>query len=163
MYPRYNFDASWASPPCTQYSKARTRALTPRDLQVQINQYYKFLRSSYISTHQPSSLDNHWSGLLKHRPIMTHLPLPKKASYCKYVFSYQKHIAVWTDSDIEFEFCRNDCNCLIAMPESIIRKWRHQHIAQRGKAKNKNTEPFTQRTLQYSASTKSSHLPIHKR
>ena len=25
-------DVIWCSPPCTQYSKARTRALTPRDL-----------------------------------------------------------------------------------------------------------------------------------
>ena len=32
-YPRGHFDAIWASPDCTQYSRARTTAKAPRDLE----------------------------------------------------------------------------------------------------------------------------------
>ena len=33
IYPSNHFDMVWASPPCIQYSRARTTAKTPRDLE----------------------------------------------------------------------------------------------------------------------------------
>ena len=141
MYPKYHFDMIWASPPCVQYSCARTVASTPRDLVGADKLVLQVL--AIIAYFDPPCffIENQWSGLLRQRPIMTPLPTPKKVSYCKYGFNYQKHTAIWTDSDIEFETCKNDCDSLV--PDSIIdgsgrRRRIHLSSAQRGSYKYSN-------------------------
>ena len=103
IYPPGHFDMIWVSPPCTQYSTARVRANTPRDFigadklvhqAIQIIQYFK-----------PEFwfIENPWSGLLRRRSVVSTLPTPKKVSYCMYGMPYQKHTAIWTNTDIEFK------------------------------------------------------------
>ena len=105
-FPPDYFEMVWASPPCVQYSRARTTAKTPRDLEgadklvLQVLEIIAYFDPLYFF------IENPWSGLLKGRAIMAHLPTPKKASYCKYGFPYQKHIAIWTNTDIKFLACK---------------------------------------------------------
>ena len=68
------FDVVWCSPPCTQYSIARSKAKTPRDLEGsdRIVQRCKEM----IAWFQPSAwfIENPQSGLLKHRDVVAGLP-----------------------------------------------------------------------------------------
>ena len=69
---------------------------------------------------------------------MAHLPKPQKVSYCKYGYPYQKHTAIWTNTDIKFLVCKNDCNSLdpAASVDSSGRiRLRHLNRAQRGSYK----------------------------
>ena len=110
VYPPDHFDMMWASPPCVQYSKARTTAQTPRDLEGADTCVLKALEIiDYFSSGDKDLcflIENPWSGLLKQRAIMAHLPTPKKVSYCKYGIHYQKHIAILTNTDIQILVCK---------------------------------------------------------
>ena len=98
VYPSNHCDMVWASPPCIQYSRARTTAKTPRYLEGADKLILKALEIiDYFSSGSKAPcffIENPWSGLLKQRTIMAHLPTPKKANYCKYGFPYQKHTAI---------------------------------------------------------------------
>ena len=82
MYPPDHFDMIWASPPCTQYPCARTSARTPRCLAgsdrlvqqvLDIIMYF-----SPIDEVKPLFfIENPWSGLLRHRSVVSQLPPPK--------------------------------------------------------------------------------------
>ena len=85
-----HFDMIWASPPCTQYSSARVKANTPRDLvgaDSLVNQVLVI-----IDYFQPGYwfIENPWGGMLRRRSVVSMLPAPKKVSYCKYGAPYQK-------------------------------------------------------------------------
>ena len=80
-------------------------------------------------------IETPWSGLLKGRAIMADLPPPMKTSYCKYGFCYQKHTAIWTNTEISFLHCKNDCNSLVTNSSTDTSgriRQRHLSRAQRG-------------------------------
>ena len=86
--PRHSFDYIWASPPCTHYSRARTTAKTPRDLDgadaivrrtLEIIEYFG----------APWCLENPQTGLLKEREIMRGLPYVD-CTYCSFGYPYKK-------------------------------------------------------------------------
>ena len=78
-----HFDAIWCSPDCTQYSRARTRAKTPRDL-VKADALVKRCLG-LIQTLRPKVwfLENPDSGLLRTRPFMQALSYVR-VDYCCY-------------------------------------------------------------------------------
>ena len=77
-----DFDVIHASPPCTQYSQARTRG-GPRDFDTADGLVKKAL--DIIDYLQPASwLIENPDGLLKTRPFMSGLAPPLLCSYCKY-------------------------------------------------------------------------------
>ena len=110
-----SFDAVFASPPCTHYSRARSKAKLPRNLDhadacvrraLEIIQYF-----------EPRAwfLENPQTGLLKTREVVHGLPFVD-VTYCVYGFNYQKATRLWTNCG-SFPWlapCRRDCHACVA-------------------------------------------------
>ena len=104
-----NVDLIWASPPCTHYSCARTKARMPRDLEGSDALVRKVLDLAdqlfcYLL------LENPHSGLLKTRPVVQDLRMCV-LDYCRYGTPYRKRTGIWTNSDFEPQrpLCNKDC------------------------------------------------------
>jgi len=97
-YPPRYFDCVHASPPCTQYSRARTTAKTPRDLEGADALVRRTLQ--IIFHFQPTCffVENPYTGMMKDRPVMHFMiPLMRVVTYCKYGLPYKKATAIWTN------------------------------------------------------------------
>ena len=102
-------DCIWASPPCTHYSRARTKAKTPRDLDGSDTIVQKVL--DLVQWYDaPWFMENPESGLLKGREVVAGLPF-RVVDYCKYGKPYRKRTAIWTNTEWEPEqpLCKHDC------------------------------------------------------
>ncbi|KAK3233973.1 hypothetical protein CYMTET_55753 [Cymbomonas tetramitiformis] len=100
QYPPGYFDVIWASPPCTQYSQARTTG-GPPDLQsadecvqrtLDIIEYFK---PEHWFLENP---EGRFPNALRLRPIMDKLPEPLFCTYCKYGKRYRKPTCIWTST-----------------------------------------------------------------
>ena len=103
-------DCIWASPPCTHYSRARTKAKTPRDLEGSDAIVQKVLD---IIDHYGAPdwfMENPEGGLLKWREVVAGLPM-RVVDYCKYGKPYRKRTAIWTNTDRKPRqpLCKHDC------------------------------------------------------
>jgi len=111
------FDFIWASPPCTEYSRAKTvgvRDLTGADERVRCTlRAIEYLRPKYFVLENPD-------GLLQHRPLMQEkllgyeIPtLLNKVTYCKYGTPYMKPTHLWTNIPLSgpLEQCNNANPC----------------------------------------------------
>jgi hypothetical protein len=104
-----NVDLLWASPPCTQYSCARTTARTPRDLAGADAMVRKVLDLAdllfcyYL-------IENPHSGLLKTREVVAGIPM-QVLDYCSYGTSYRKRTSIWTNSSYvpARPLCKKNC------------------------------------------------------
>jgi hypothetical protein len=104
----------WASPPCTQYSIARSYAKKPRDLTGTDSIVQACV--TIIEALQPVrfALENPYTGMLKGRDIMKRWEhLLKKTSYCKFGTLYKKDTAIWTNARVELPVCSRltPCDC----------------------------------------------------
>ena len=92
VYGQGYFDIIWASPPCTQYSPARTTAKPPRDLESADRLVQRAI--DLIAYFNPRFwfIENPWRGLLRHRDVVASLPPPKQVSYCMYGYPYKKKL-----------------------------------------------------------------------
>ena len=107
--PRVN--CIWASPPCTHYSRARTKAKTPRDLEGSDALVRKVLD---IIDHYGAPdwfIENPESGLLKTREVVAGLPM-RVVDYCKYGKPYRKRTSIWTNTGWRPQqpLCKHDCH-----------------------------------------------------
>jgi site-specific DNA-cytosine methylase len=94
VYPPNYFDVIWASPPCTEYSRAKTRGVRNIDLADSIVR--KTLE--IIDYFKPTTwyIENPQTGLLKNRGIMDGLPY-YDVNYCQYGLPYKKTTRIWTN------------------------------------------------------------------
>ncbi len=94
-----HFDFVWASPPCTEYSLARTTAKTPRNLELADSIVARTLEIiDYFAPEGGWLMENPATGLLKTREVVQGLPW-RDVCYCRYSdgerWTYRKHTRLW--------------------------------------------------------------------
>ena len=94
-------DLIWASPPCTHYSRARTTAKTPRDLEGSDKLVSKVFE--IISWYDCLYFIENPMGMLRHRPMMTGITR-QTVDYCQYADQrfpryYRKRTDIWTNTE----------------------------------------------------------------
>ena len=118
------FDFIWASPPCTEYSVAKT--VGTRDIEGSNKVVQRTL--DIIEWFDPDyhCIENPQTGELKEQPMMQHRH-HDDLDYCKYNMPYRKRTRLWNNIHTWHPrpLCRRDCD---AMDESGKR---HKESAQR--------------------------------
>jgi hypothetical protein len=109
IYPRGYFDYIHASPCCTHYSRARTSAKTPRDLEYADSLVLAALK--IIEWFQPRfwTLENPQTGLLRTRSIIEGIPY-FDVDYCQFGSPFRKRTRFWHHNvPLENKLCKWDC------------------------------------------------------
>ena len=101
------FDVVWGSPPCTEYSKAKTIGI--RNLHLADSIVKRLLE--IIEYFEPKAwwFENPHTGLLRHREVVAHLDKPYMVSYCMYGAPYRKNTALWTNVAFNPLVCNRKC------------------------------------------------------
>ena len=106
--PPNSFDVIWASPPCTEYSVAKTVGVRKLDeanaivkRTIEIIQYFN---PTYWMMENPQT------GLLKHQSVVADLPY-NDLDYCKYGMPYRQRTRLWNNIEawIPRPLCKKDC------------------------------------------------------
>tara|TARA_A100001015_G_scaffold301634_1_gene388753 strand:- start:1344 stop:1952 length:609 start_codon:yes stop_codon:yes gene_type:complete len=114
-YPPDTFDIIWASPPCTEYSKAKSRGV--RDIEGANKIVLKVLE--IIKYFNPCLwiIENPQTSLLKKQPFMIELEKEyffHDADYCMYGKPYRKRTRFWTNKEhCELKLCDKNCGSII--------------------------------------------------
>ena len=104
-----HFDCIWASPPCTEYSIARTTAKTPRNLELADDNARR--TEEIIAYLQPRTwwVENPWTGMLRKREVAASFPPPCLVSYRMRYRLYRKDTALWTNVPSTGLHCDRSC------------------------------------------------------
>ena len=123
-YEPNTFDLIWASPPCTEYSIAKTTGIRKIE---QANEIVK-RTLEIIEYFQPQFfvVENPATGLLKKQVFMSDIPF-NDIDHCRYGLTYRKRTRLWNNiyTWTPRPLCNKDCN---AMTDD---KKRHKETAQR--------------------------------
>lgn len=121
--PNWIPDIIWASPPCTEYSKAKTTGT--RDIEGANRLVLKTLKIISWATQKNSKLvwiiENPQTGHLKKQVFMQNLPFVD-ADYCAYGFPYRKRTRFWTNRKVELQLCPGRDVCPFIQPGTRIHK-----------------------------------------
>ena len=128
VFPPGHFEVVWCSPPCVEYSIAKTTA--PRKLD-QADALVARMREIFDYFKPPIwAFENPATGLLKKRDVVAGLP-KKVLTYCQYGFPYRKATAIWTNLDS----WQPRPPCTKRVPCQFVIEGRHPKTAQRGPCK----------------------------
>ena len=106
-----HFDFIWASPPCTEYSRAKSRGVRKIDEANEVVKRTLEIIEYFSPRHY--LLENPQTGLLKDQPFMATLPF-KDIDYCKYGLSYRKRTRLWGSLPMwtPRPLCKGDCGSM---------------------------------------------------
>ena len=110
QYPKDHFDVVWASPPCTEYSKAKSRGV--RDIEGANKIVLKTLEIIQYFESEYWFLENPQTGKLKEQEFMKDLPYVD-CDYCMYGKPYRKRTRFWTNKKIELKLCDKNCGSFV--------------------------------------------------
>ena len=122
QFDRNHFDFIWSSPPCTEYSKAKTTGIRnieyANSIVLKTIEIIKYFNPTYFVIENPQT------GLLKNQEFMNELDY-FDIDYCKYGFKYRKRTRLWTNITTwtPRALCQRDCGS--------IRNGKHVETAQR--------------------------------
>ena len=138
VYEPNTFDVIWASPPCTEYSKAKTvgvrRLEHANKIVNRTIEIINYLNPKYYIIENPQT------GLLKNQSFMDSLPYVD-IDYCKYGMPYRKRTRLWNNvfQWLPKPLCKKDCGSMNGN--------KHIATAQRGPSKNREDVLFKQSEL----------------
>jgi len=123
------FDVIWSSPPCTEYSRAKTVGV--RKLDDANSVVRKTLE--IIDYLQPTywMMENPQSGLLKDQSVVLGRPY-NDLDYCKYGMPYRKRTRLWNNIEAwtPKPLCRKDCDHMCGnRHEQSAQQTPHRHLA----------------------------------
>jgi hypothetical protein len=111
QYPKDYFDIVWTSPPCTEYSKAKTQG--NRDIEGANKIVLKALEIIKYFNCEYWFLENPQTGKLKEQLFMKDIPFVD-CDYCMYGLPYRKRTRIWTNKkNINLLLCDTNCGSFI--------------------------------------------------
>ena len=138
-FPVEYFDVVWASPDCSQYSKAHS--VGERNMQKADELALKCLEIIQYFKPKIWVIENS-DGELKNRSFMQPWEeFRKTCSYCCYGFPYRKNTNIWTNVSVELRRCTKETPCRYVRKANFWREQGeqtslHPAIAQHGYNKN---------------------------
>jgi hypothetical protein len=128
-----HFDVIHASPPCTEYSKAKT--VGARDLETADAIAARTLEIIRYLKPRRFFVENPGSSLLRRRPFMEGLPFVL-VDYCCFGAPYRKRTCIWTDAPLPSALCagplcpamedgRHKTTAQHSPSSGDARRWRH--------------------------------------